>query len=373
MRYLQSMGREFEAVGHALGTPRPVSAMHLGGGSPPLLTPADLLALKTTLQRHFDIAADAEISVEIDPNDLDEAKLDALATIGLTRASLGVQDFNEAVQGAINRPQSFADTKLVVDGLRERDVSSVNLDVLYGLPLQTTEMLLRTIEQVVSLAPDRIALFGYAHVPWVKKHQNMIATETLPDAATGFGQARLAAEALVAAGYIRIGLDHFARADDKMAIAAASRQARRNFQGYTVDPADALIGFGASAVGKLPQGYVQNTVATGLYQEEVDLGGISVAKGFELKAEDRVRAAVIERLMCDLSLSYAELEAAFGPEAQPVIRDAHEIARQDWGDIVRDDQETFSITEQGRPFVRTIAAAFDTYLAKGVARHSAAV
>ena len=372
-RYLQSLEREILAVAHALGGLRPVSAIHLGGGSPTLLTGPDLLGLRHTLEHHFDIARDAEISVEIDPNDIDETKLDALAAFGLTRASLGVQDFDEAVQAAINRPQTFADTKRVVDGLRQRGVVSVNLDVLYGLPLQTTGKLLRTIEQVVSLAPDRIALFGYAHVPWVKKHQRLIAQETLPDTATRFEQASLAAKALETAGYVRIGLDHFARADDKMALAGASGELRRNFQGYTVDPAEALIGLGASAIGKLPQGYVQNTLATGVYQDEVDGGGLAVAKGFALSAEDRVRAAVIEQLMCQLSISYPELAAAFGADADPVIRQAHEIAGRDWADLVQDNDEMFSITEPGRPFVRTIAAAFDTYLAKGVAKHSAAV
>lgn len=372
-RYLESLKKEIEAVGQILGKPRAVSALHLGGGSPTLLKPDDLLSLKRTLVRHFDIVSDAEISVEIDPGDMDENKLDALATFGLTRASLGVQDFNPAVQAAINRPQSFADTEFVVDGLRERGVGSINIDLLYGLPLQTTAMLLETIAQVLSLAPGRLALFGYAHVPWVKKHQNMIAAETLPDTILRFEQAKLAGEALVAAGYVRIGLDHFVRPDDTMAIAAAEGQVRRNFQGYTVDPADALIGFGASAIGKLPQGYVQNTVATGLYQSLADMEGTAVAKGFELSDEDAVRAAVIEGLMCDLSLSYAELESAFGEAAHPVISQAHQIAKDDWGGIVHDDEGTFRITENGRPFVRSIAAAFDAYLCHGLAKHSSGV
>jgi oxygen-independent coproporphyrinogen-3 oxidase len=372
-RYLQSLVRELETVAGLLNGRGVVTSLHFGGGSPSLLAPEDLEALGVRLRRLFRFSDTAEISLELDPKDMDAARLDALATLGMTRASLGVQDFDPAVQAAINRPQTFEETRAVVEGVRARGAASVNLDVLYGLPLQTLDTIGRTIDQVLELAPDRIALFGYAHVPWIKRHQTMIPEDQLPDLDARFAQSQAAAARIEAAGYQRIGIDHFARPDDGMAQTARNGTLKRNFQGYTVDEADALIGFGASAIGRLPQGYVQNTVATAQYERGVDENGVSVARGFALSDEDRARAHVIEQLMCGLSFSYADLQAQFGAAAAPVIHDARRIATADWDGFVCSDAAGFRVDEAGRPFIRSVAAAFDAYLGQGRGRHSVAV
>ena len=371
-RYVDALRREIRTVGALLDDRCEVSALHLGGGSPTLLSPQDMILVDTALRTAFQFDPDAEISVEIDPNDMDDGRFDALAAIGMTRASLGVQDFDERVQQAINREQSFEQTRWVVESVRAREVSSVNLDVLYGLPYQTVTTVARTIEQVLSLRPDRIALFGYAHVPWFKKHQKMIDETALPDAAERLAQSQLAADLIAGAGYVAIGLDHFAWPGDGMARALADGSLKRNFQGYTVDGADALIGLGASSIGRLPQGYVQNMPATGEYQKLVEKGELATVRGITLTQPDRARGWVIERLMCDYAFSRADLLMLFGEAAKPILRDAHILAGDPSSGFVAYGGD-FSVADQARPFVRSIAAHFDTYLATGAARHSAAV
>lgn len=263
-----------------------------------MLEPVDIVRLRTTLDEHFAIAQNCEISLEADPNDVTAERLDAWASFGVNRTSFGVQDFDETVQRAINRIQTFGQTQSAIEGFRARGVTSVNLDVLYGLPRQTAATLTRTIDQVIELTPDRVALFGYAHVPWMKKHQQLIETSALPDAASRLEQARLGADLLTEAGYVQIGIDHFALPADSLAASAASGRVRRNFQGYTTDNAPAVIGLGASAIGRFHEGYVQNVVATADYARAVLSGQLATARGVELTEEDRVRATVIEKLMC---------------------------------------------------------------------------
>lgn len=245
--YLQALHTEIETVANFAEGRGVVAAVHFGGGSPTMLNSADMAAVKAHLSRAFKFAPDAQVSVEIDPNDMDDDRYRGPEAIGLTRPSLGVQDFDEKVQRAINRPQGFEETWRVVERLRAMDVRSVNVDILYGLPFQTLESIGVTARQVVSMRLDRIALFGYAHVPWMKKHQTTIDERALPAAAERFEQAARAAAILVDAGYVPIGIDHFALPDDSLAIALREGRLRRNFQGYTDDTADALIGLGASA------------------------------------------------------------------------------------------------------------------------------
>lgn len=371
--YLEALRAEIRAVAARLDGRGKVVALHFGGGSPSMLLPDDSRRLNELLRSSFVFADDAEFSIEMDPNDMDEARYDALAEIGVTRASLGVQDFNQEVQAAINRLQSFEQTRAVVDAMRERGVRSVNLDVLYGLPHQTLSTITATIEQVLSLDPDRMALFGYAHVPWMKTHQRMIDEAALPGIQGRFEQARSAAAQIVSAGYDAIGFDHFARPGDRMAIAARTGALHRNFQGYTVDAPDALIGFGASAIGQLPQGYVQNTVPTGEYQRQVLAAGASIAKGVALTDEDRMRAYVIERLMCDFAVSMSQLRELFGALAVPVLGEMQLAVTHDADGFIEIVGDSFRVRERGRPFVRTIAAGFDSYLQVGGARYSVAV
>lgn len=371
--YLKALHSEIEAVAGLVAPSVQVTAVHFGGGSPTMVKPEDLVELMGHLRSVFSFAHDAEISVEIDPNDVDEGRYDALAEIGMTRASIGVQDFDLKVQTTINRMQSFEQTQSVVDAVRARGAHSVNCDVLYGLPHQTLDTLRATIEKIVSLSPDRVALFGYAHVPWMKKHQTMIPQQALPDVLARYRQMKTAAEMLVEAGYEAIGIDHFARPGDTLALAVKEGDLRRNFQGYTDDSADALIGLGASAIGKLPQGYVQNMVATGKYERMADAEGLCVVRGIALSAEDRVRAFVIERIMCDFALDLSALTALYGELALPAIEEAKLFASGDRDGLVHLEADHFALTETGKPFARSIAATFDTYLSNGRGRHSLAV
>ena len=226
------------------------------------------------LNNTFRIAADVEFSVEIDPRDLSHGQIEALAAAGMTRASVGIQDFNPKVQQAINREQSFAVTKAVVDSFRMAGVASINVDLLYGLPHQSTRLLVKTLVNVLELLPERIALFGYAHVPWLKRHQRLIDETALPDAEARFRGSQLAADLVTAWGYERIGIDHFALPHDPLAVASRAGQLRRNFQGYTDDTCEVLLGLGASAVGRLPQGYVQNAVPVEEYSRRVGSGDL---------------------------------------------------------------------------------------------------
>jgi oxygen-independent coproporphyrinogen-3 oxidase len=372
-KYLHYLHREIATVARIVGDGVEVGALHLGGGSPTMLTPDDMRALNDVLRSAFSFRPDAEISVEIDPNDMDEARFDALAEIGMTRVSLGVQDFDPKVQAAINRQQSFEQTSAVVDAARLRGVSSVNLDLLYGLPHQTRESVEATVEQALLLNPDRIALFGYAHVPWMRKHQTMIDEAAFPDALERFAQSSCAADIIVACGYQAIGIDHFARPADPMAVAHRQGRLRRNFQGYTEDNLGTLIGFGTSAIGKLSQGYVQNSTSTAEYERLVSESGLAVAKGFALSEEDRMRAWVIERLMCDFSFSRSEFTSCFGAEGTPVIDLADRLVEEDEDGLIVANGDRFVVTSRGRPVVRAVVAAFDAYLGSNGARHSTAV
>lgn len=371
--FLESLYKEIDMVAGLLAGRGVVTALHFGGGSPTLLTPEDMRKVNALLREKFFFASDAEISVEMDPNDMDAARYDALAQIGLTRASLGVQDFDLKVQEAINRLQSFEQTRDVVDAMRARGVYSVNLDVLYGLPHQTEATIEKTIADVLSLDPDRVALFGYAHVPWMKKHQRMIDEAALPNIYQRHAQQKLAAAMLVEAGYQPIGIDHFAKPGDSLAIAARQGTLRRNFQGYTTDNAEALIGLGASSISQFPQGYVQNSPASGDYERRIGEGALATVKGIALSEEDRLRGAVIEKIMCQFGFSADALAAEFGEGARAVIADAERLVASEPHGFFSHDKDRYFIPEAGQGFARTIAAHFDTYLATGKARHSVAV
>jgi len=371
--YLKSLKLEIAAVGQRISRDARVTAVHFGGGSPTMLKPEDMIDLMDCLRAAFNFAENAEISVEMDPNDLDEPRYDALAAIGMTRASLGVQDFDPKVQKTINRIQTFEQTRSVVEAVRARGVRSVNCDILYGLPYQSLDTLAETVRSIISLDPDRIALFGYAHVPWMKKHQTMIPDEALPDILERYRQMTLAGDMLVAAGYEAIGIDHFAKPVDSLAVACSKGDLKRNFQGYTDDSATALIGLGASSIGKLPQGYVQNMPATGEYQRMAETDGLCVVRGIELSDDDRARAWVIERIMCDFAFDFAELECEFGRDPSGIIAEAKLFAAQNSDGIAQIKGQVFSLTEAGKPFARTVAAVFDSYLSTGKGRHSVAV
>lgn len=371
--YVATLGHEVALVAGVIGRRVPVGHVHWGGGTPTQLAPEDFLGLMAVLRTHFDIRPDAEIAVEADPRTLDPARIRALAEAGVNRASLGVQDLNDRVQKAINRIQPFARVAEAVEGLRGAGVGALNMDLMYGLPYQTEADVRRTVDLVASLRPDRLAVFGYAHVPWMKIHQKMIPEDTLPGGLDRLRQARAAAETLVAHGYRPIGLDHFAKPDDALARALDQGRLRRNFQGYTDDAADVLIGFGTSAIGQFPQGYVQNAVPFHAYDEAIAASRLAVHRGVELTPEDRLRRAVIERLMCDMKADLARLARAHGFPEDAFAAERAALAPMAADGLVEIAGPVVRITEAGRLFMRTVAAVFDGYLASGRGRHSRAV
>ncbi|RWP53030.1 oxygen-independent coproporphyrinogen III oxidase [Mesorhizobium sp.] len=371
--YLRSLHAEIATVASLVGGKGRVGAVHFGGGSPTMLKPEDMVALGTVLRNSFEFLPGAKISVEIEPNDMDDARLGALAEIGMTRASLGVQDFDLKVQKAINREQSFLQTKAVVEGVRSRGVESVNLDLLYGLPHQTRDSVSSTVAQALTLGPDRMALFGYAHVPWFKKHQTMIDEAWLPNSVERFAQSQIAAGLMLKAGYQPVGFDHFARSGDALAVAARTGTLHRNFQGYTEDRCETLIGLGPSSISQFRQGYAQNMPATAEYGRMVEQGGLAAVRGIELSEDDRVRGWIIERLMCDFAFSAIDLVERFGEIGQKLLLQASSVALRDPARLLELNGDSFVVPVENRPLVRSIAARFDKYFETGKAKHSVAV
>jgi oxygen-independent coproporphyrinogen-3 oxidase len=346
---------------------RKLTHLHWGGGTPSILGPAWLETIASILASRFDLSELKEHAIELDPRRIDRSLVRALKTIGVNRASLGVQDVSPHVQQAIGRIQPFEMVERAAGWLRDAGIVNLNVDLMYGLPAQTVRDVARSAELAASLGAQRMALFGYAHVPWFKPHQRLIDETALAGAAARLEQAQVAAETLTSFGYQTIGLDHFALPDDELAVAARERRLHRNFQGYTTDEADALIGLGASAIGKLPQGFVQNAPDLGGYSRAMQAGRFATVKGLALSDDDRRRAAIIERLMCDLKV---DLDSTGGNGFPEEIASLHELA--DDG-LLTIDGRRIAITERGRPYVRIAAAVFDTYLAASRGRHSVAV
>ncbi|GLQ21639.1 oxygen-independent coproporphyrinogen III oxidase [Algimonas porphyrae] len=372
-RYLDLLYREIEQVAARIGRRQPVARLHLGGGSPSLLKAHDLACLRAQLDAAFILDADTEISLEFDPTDMTVEDVESFCAFGVTRASLGVQDFDARVQAAINRPQSYEKTRDIITALRHGGVASVNIDALYGLPYQTDDTVRRTLTQVVELDPDRVALFGYAHVPWMKTHQRLIEDSALPDTLNRFRQSRIAASILKRNAYQTIGIDHFAKADDALSVAARKGTLRRNFQGYTVDECDTLIGLGASSISQFAQGYAQNVKSVQAYQRALEADSLPIERGIIMSDSDRVTAAAIEQLMCDFRLDSASLRTRFGERADGVLAKAALIAHRDEDGLFKADASGFHVTQLGRPFVRTIASRFDDYLLSRSGRYSVAV
>ena len=305
--YLVDLIAEIETVARVLPDGVPMGRLHLGGGTPTLLSVPQMTRLLDAIGEHFAPSDDYEFSVEVDPTEAAPALLDFLETRGMNRASIGVQDFDLKVQEAIGRLQSFEETQKVADHLRAGGVRSLNIDLLYGLPYQTAETLVETLEQVSILSPERIALYGYAHVPHMSKRQVMIPEDELPDPLERFEAAQIARDLLVQQGYLPLGIDHFVKETDSLAVAARKGRMRRNFQGYTDDPCETLIGFGASGISKFPKGYIQNAVATAAYQQRVREHGMAGHKGYVIDEEDSLVADVIDQVMCQGSLDEMKL------------------------------------------------------------------
>ena len=359
-RYVGALRSELRLVVRALPGRMTIRHLHWGGGSPTLLAPEHIASIDSDLRRAFDFADRAELAVEVDPRTLTSAVAAAFGAAGVNRASIGVQSFDPTVQAAINRVQSLEQTIVAAALLRDSGIAAINFDLIYGLPHQSVASCIQTVEQALAMCPDRLAVFGYAHVPDFKPHQRKIDTHALPGPAERQAQAEAIAKALVAAGYRQIGLDHFALPGDSLARAADSHKLHRNFQGYTTDPCRVLIGVGASAIGKLPQGFAQNATNIPEYERRAKDGNLPIARGCPISADDARRAGIIERLMCDYR---AELEELAPPGLETLEIDG----------LVCRRGSTIEVTDEGRPLVRAVAAAFDAYLPLSSALHVTAV
>ena len=300
--FLGHLEKELDLWADATPAHAGVAHIHFGGGSPNSLSTEDFSGLLASLSCRFALRRDAEVAVELDPGHLDRDFARGLGAAGVTRASLGVQTLDPAVQRLVNRIQPFERVEAAVADIRAGGVEAINFDMMYGLPGQNPDNVADSLTRALTLAPDRIALFGYAHVPWMKKHQAMIRQADLADVAGRWSQAEAAEAVLLAHGYVRIGMDHFARPDDPIALQLESGGLRRNFQGYTDDPASVLIGLGPSAISAFPQGYAQNASRMDQWTAAVESGRLPVARQLTMTAEDRLRGAVIERLMCDFEV-----------------------------------------------------------------------
>ena len=364
--YGELLAREIDHVARLMGPRRTVTHVHWGGGTPTSLPGDCLLGIMEKLRERFFLAPDAEIAIEVDPTSLPFDRRDALAPMGVTRISLGVQDLEPSVQRTIGREQSYEETEACALAARALGVRSLNLDLIYGLPLQTTEGVISTARRVLDLKADRIAVFGYAHVPWMKRNQALISGDLLPGPRERHAQATAIERVLTReGGYVAIGLDHYAHPDDPMAKAAAARRLKRGFQGYTTDAASVLIGFGASAIGSLPQGYVQNAPTAADYGNEIEAGRLATVRGVELSADDRLRRDAIGHIMCDLEVDLEAVAFKHGADPSPLIESAAiGLPRFVADGLARWDGRRIAVNECGRPFVRSIAALFDRYLSQ---------
>lgn len=371
--YVDDLLAEIDLVARLLPARMTISHLHWGGGTPTALAPDDLVRVMNDLANRFDFAPAAEIAIESDPRTLTDEMTETIGALGFTRASFGVQEFDSQVQTAINRIQPPDMVARTVAGLRAAGVGGINFDLIYGLPYQTVETLLETIEICREMRPDRIALFGYAHVPWMAKNQRMIPEMALPGPAERAEQAERAAKALRAAGYAAIGLDHFALPEDEMAVAARAGRLRRNFQGYTTNSAETMIGLGATSIGRTPAGYVQNQSETRAWSRMVRAATPPVAKGLALSGDDRLRAAVIERLMCDGAVDPVAIGADFGRGPDWCAAEMTEIDRMAAEGLLSRQGDRITLTPAGLKLSRVVASVFDDYLAASSARHSVAV
>ncbi|MDN3566874.1 oxygen-independent coproporphyrinogen III oxidase [Paeniroseomonas aquatica] len=370
-RYGAALRQEAALLAGALPPHAGVAALHLGGGTPSTLGAAGLRALFAALRASFGFRPGAEIAVELDPRLLDAAIVEALAEAGVTRVSLGVQDIAAAVQQRIGRPQPEDCVAAAVGLLRGAGIRAINLDLMYGLPGQTRAHVAASARFATALRADRIAVFGYAHVPWMKPQQAAIKVAELPGAQERLRQAETAEETLAADGYQAIGLDHYARPEDPLAVAARAGTLRRNFQGYTTDDAPVLLGLGASAIGAVTTatraGYAQNEPDERRYVAAVERGELPVRRGRLLTEEDRLRRRCIEQVMCGFALDLEALPPPLLAAAQPALE------RLAADGVVRLEPGRLQVTRAGERHARHVAACFDAYLGQGSGRHSLAV
>ena len=369
--YTETLKTEIALLKARLAPGVKLSRLHWGGGTPTLLKADMIRDLAATIFDAVPMGPTAEFSVEIDPDEIDADRLDALAACGMNRASIGVQDFDPEIQKTIGRIQSYELTKRVADMIRERGVRSLNADILYGLPHQTPARIADSVQKLLTLSPDRVALYGYAHVPWMSRRQQMIPSDAIPTPQERLKLFETARKLFAWDGYQEIGIDHFARPDDGMAVAARNGTLRRNFQGYTDDTSPVLVGLGASSISRFPQGFAQNVSGTSDYTKAIRAGQFSTHRGHVFSGEDGLRGRIIEALMCDFRVDRAELIRDFGT-TDARLDALFTTAAAAFPGMVTLDASGFAIPDKARPLARMIARAFDAY-DQSKAKHSAAI
>jgi oxygen-independent coproporphyrinogen-3 oxidase len=371
--YIATLEREVADMAGHLHPGRQVVQLHFGGGSPTFLRPDEIRRLGAIIHKHFKLSSDMEASVEVDPRRLTRDHLVALREIGFNRASMGVQDFNPKVQEAIHRIQPPAMTRQAMDWMRELGFCSINLDLIYGLPHQTPETFNETLDTVLGMEPERLAMFSYAHVPWIKPAQKILEAKILPTPETKLEVLKLVIEKLTAGGrYVYIGMDHFARPDDELAVAQRSKELQRNFQGYSTRSGADIYAFGMSGISQIPDAYWQNQKELPAYRQAVEDGRLPSQRAYVLTDEDKIRRETIMRVMCDLSLDFSAMSARLGIDfAAHFATELDALAPFVADGLVGREVGGITVTDSGRLFIRNIAMCFDGTLAPaGERRHS---
>ena len=365
--YLGYLEREIDLLAAHLPRRRRVSQLHWGGGTPTYYPAAQLARLFDRLRRHFVFDDAAEIGVEIDPRVTSREQLSVLRSLGFNRLSMGVQDFAPEVQEAVHRIQSYELTKDLIDHARALGFRSINVDLIYGLPYQTREGFGRTLDQVLTLRPERVAVYSFAFVPWMKAHMKHLPEDALPPADVKMDLLTASQRAFTGAGYTQIGMDHFALPDDELARALDARTLHRNFMGYTVQSARDMVALGVSAIGDVQGAFVQNTKKLPEYYEAIDAGRFPIARGYLLDDDDQLRRHVITELMCNGHLDLADVERRFGARVSDYFAAELAALRAPDGPVadglVEIGADAITVTAAGQPFVRNVCMAFDRYLA----------
>ena len=372
--YIDLLAKEMDMMLPNLDPERPVQQLHFGGGTPNHLTPEQIDTLAAAIKSRFHFADDAEISAELDPRRLTEEHIKAFARLGVNRVSFGVQDIQESTQKAVNRVQSDEQNRNAIRWAKEAGMHSLNVDLIYGLPYQTPESILNTLKQVVSYDPDRFAVFSYAHVPWIAPAQKILERHGLPQAEDKIKMLGIIIEYLTSHGYQYIGMDHFAKVDDKLAIAQRNKTMQRNFQGYSTFSDVEICGFGISSISQTHNTYRQNVKDLASYESMLADGKLPLDKGYELSNDDHIRRRTIMRLMCDHALDYQALSAELEIDFEAYF--AEELSKLDrfvTDGLVNVSTLGLQVTAQGSLFIRNIAMLFDAHLAQSKARHSKTV
>jgi len=361
--YIDYLKREIDMISRLVNPRRKVVQHHWGGGTPTYLSPEQIADLFKYIKDHFDFSKDAEVSIEVDPRRLDPDHLPTIRKVGFNRISFGVQDFDPQVQEAVNRVQPEELTRQVMEASRDLGFHSINVDLIYGLPYQTVESYSKTIDKIIELNPDRLAVFNYAHVPWLKKHQRVIPREALPQVTERLAILKMVIERLTEAGYVFIGMDHFAKPDDELSIALKEHTLYRNFQGYTTRAGTEVYAMGITAISQLHDAYAQNVKNTRDYYEMIDKDLLPTHVGYALTEDDKLRRHVITEIMCNSRIIKKDIEAQYGIKFDEYFADAYPKLQEFVDDnLLELHEDRIIVREAGRLVIRNIAMAFDKYL-----------